>query len=132
MSFIEQIIAGGGTAGAGAALWAFLRSEAGKQLLGRLRRTVTAEAGALREAIDNLAEVVAAQGQSIEWLRGELDKTRAELKLARQTLQEREGKLEKENAKLRKRVAELEGQVKALEEALAKRSRVKKKVEETK
>lgn len=131
MSFIETLLAGGGTAGAAAGIWQFFRSPAGRKVLDRLRRTVAAETGALREAIDNLAQVVAAQGESIEWLRGELDRTRAELEVARLALQERESKLEKENVKLRKRIAELEGQVKALEEALAKRSRAKKKPEET-
>jgi cell division protein FtsB len=126
MNGIEQLLTGTGTAGVFAAVWAFFRSETGRRLVNRLRKTITSEAVALREAIENLSRVVEAQGESIEWLRGELDRTRAELEEARSALIEREGKLERENDKLRKRVAELEAQVKALEEALAKRSRRKK------
>jgi chromosome segregation ATPase len=113
----------GVTAAVVAAVWRFVRSNAGRSLLSTLRRAAVNEAAGLREAIDNLAQVVSAQGESIEWLRGELDRTRTELSEARAALSSKENKLEKENASLRKRIAELEEQVKALEAALAAKKR---------
>jgi len=113
----------GATAAAVAAAWRFLRSSSGQAFLGRLRRAAVNETASLREAIDNLAQVVSSQGESIEWLRTELDRTRTELAQAREALTNKESKLEKENAALRKRIVELEGQVKALETALAARKR---------
>ena len=126
MSNLPEILFGTGAAATAATVWRFLRSEAGQSLLGRLRRFAGTEVVALKEAIDNLAQVVATQGESIDWLRAELDRTRLELTEARAALTDKEGKLERENEKLRKRVAELEAQVKALETALAKRTRVRK------
>lgn len=126
MSNLPEILFGTGAAATAATAWRFLRSEAGQSLLGRLRRFAGTEVVALKEAIDNLAQVVATQGESIDWLRAELDRTRLELTEARAALTDKEGKLERENEKLRKRVAELEAQVKALETAFAKRTRVRK------
>lgn len=123
MNGIEQIFTGGGVIGVLAAAWAFLRSESGRRLIGRIKGTIMTEARSLREAVDNLAQVVEAQGESIEWLRGELTRTRAELDEARVALTQKESNLAKENEKLRKRVAELEAQVRALEAALASRTR---------
>lgn len=123
MNYLPEITAGTGVAALAAAVWRFLRTESGRVFLGRLRRAAVNEAASLREAIDNLAQVVSAQGESIEWLRSELDRTRRELAEAREALTNKESKLEKENAKLRQRVAELEAQVKALETALAARKR---------
>lgn len=119
----EFVTGTGATAAAVAAAWRFLRSDKGQSFLSGLRRAAINEAAGLREAIDNLAQVVSAQGESIEWLRSELDRTRTELAEARSALNNKENKLEKENASLRKRIAELEEQVKALETALAARKR---------
>ena len=119
----NELAAGTGAAGAAGAAWRFLRSETGRRLLAGFRRTVTNEVSSLREAVDNLAGIVSAQGESIEWLRAELDRTRFELAEARSALTSKESKLEQENVTLRDRVAELEGQVKALEAALAARKR---------
>jgi chromosome segregation ATPase len=123
MNYLPEITAGTGVAAAAATAWRFLRTESGRAFLGRIRRAAVNETASLREAIDNLAQVVSAQGESIEWLRGELDRTRGELAEARTALNNKENKLEKENASLRKRIAELEDQVKALETALAARKR---------
>ena len=123
MNYLPELTAGTGAAAAAAAAWRFLRTESGRAFLGRLRRAAINEAASLREAIDNLAQVVSSQGDSIEWLRIELDRTRTELAQAREALTNKESKLEKENAVLRKRIVELEGQVKALETALTARKR---------
>jgi phage shock protein A len=123
MNYLPEITAGTGAAAAAAAVWRYLRSASGQAFLGRLRRAAVNETASLREAIDNLAQVVSTQGESIEWLRGELDRTRIELAEAREALSNKESKLEKENVKLRQRIAELEAQVKALEAALAARKR---------
>ena len=120
---IPEIVTGTGAAAVVAGLWRLAQTEAGKALIGRIRKGVVTEARSLREAVENLAQVVAAQGESIEWLRGELDRTRSELTEARAALNDKENKLERENEKLRKRVAELEAQVKALEAALASKKR---------
>lgn len=126
MSNLPEILFGTGAAAAATAAWRFLRSEAGQSVLGRLRRFAGTEVVALKEAIDNLAQVVATQGESIDWLRAELERTRGELVEARAALDDKENHLARENDKLRKRVAELEAQVRALEAALAKRTRAKK------
>lgn len=119
-----ELATGTGVAAAiAAAVWRFVRSGTGQSIVAVLRRAAVDETMGLREAIDNLAQVVTAQGESIEWLRAELDRTRIELAEAREALNSKENKLEKENAKLRQRVAELEAQVKALEAALATRKR---------
>lgn len=120
---IPEVVTGTSVAAVAAAAWRFARTEAGKALLGRIRKGIVTETRSLREAVENLAQVVAAQGESIEWLRTELDRTRSELTEARAALNDKENKLEKENEKLRKRVAELEAQVKALEAALASKTR---------
>jgi septal ring factor EnvC (AmiA/AmiB activator) len=73
----------------------------------------------LREAVASLQSVVEAQGQSIDWLRSELDVARRELDMAREAL--------KENAALRHRVQELEGQVRHLEDELARRRKYTRK-----
>ena len=119
-----ELATGTGLAAAvAAAVWRFVRSGTGQTWLAVFRRAALNETAGLREAIDNLAQVVSTQGESIEWLRSELDRTRTELAEAREALNNKETKLEKENAKLRQRVAELEAQVKALEAALATRKR---------
>jgi septal ring factor EnvC (AmiA/AmiB activator) len=131
MSNINEITAGTGLVAAAVAAWRFLRSAAGRKLVGSLRKAAVSETQSLREAIDNLSQVVSAQGDSIEWLRNELDRTRIELTEARVALTAKESKLEVENDLLRERVAELEAQVKALETALAARKRrTTKKVED--
>lgn len=126
MQYLPELITGTGTAAAAAGAWRFLRSATGRALVEKVRGSIVKETVSLRAAIDNLSQVVAAQGESIEWLRGELENTRKELEEARSALNDKENRLEKENEKLRKRVAELEAQVKALEAALAKRTRAKK------
>lgn len=68
---------------------------------------------AVSDAVENLRKIVEAQGQSIEWLRRELDEARAQLDLAREAM--------RENESLRRRVAELEAQVRHLETELRKR-----------
>lgn len=123
-----ELVTGLTATGVAGTVFAFLRSAAGKALVARVRGAVRSEATSLRAAVDNLAQVVAAQGDSIEWLRGELATTRAELEAARAALHDKETQLEQDNEKLRARVAELEAQVKALEAALAKKTRVKKTV----
>lgn len=120
---IPEVATGTGVAAVVAAVWRFLRSEAGKTLLGKIRRFAGTEVTALKEAVENLAQVVSMQGDSIEWLRTELERTRTELVEARNALNDKETYLAQENDKLRNRVAELEAQVKALEAALAKRPR---------
>ena len=132
MKYLPELVTSGGIAGTVAAIWASLRTEAGKALLGRIRKGVVTEARSLRDAVENLAQVVAAQGESIEWLRTELDRTRDELNEARVALNDKEGRLERDNEKLRKRVAELEAQVKALEAALASKKRAPRKTNTTK
>jgi phage shock protein A len=130
MSYFTEIATGTGLAAAAAAAWRYLRSESGRSVLARLRRAAIDEVGSLRDALNNLTQVVSAQGESIEWLRTELDRTRVELADARTALTDKESKLEKENAALRKRIVELESQVKALEAALAARKRRTVKKEE--
>jgi chromosome segregation ATPase len=125
-----ELATGTGAAAAIAAAWRLLRSDAGRAFLGRVRRAAIDEVGSLRDALDNLTQVVSSQGESIEWLRIELDRTRVELADARTALTDKESKLEKENAVLRKRIVELESQVKALEAALAARKRRTVKKEE--
>jgi septal ring factor EnvC (AmiA/AmiB activator) len=126
-----EIVAGSGFVAAMVAVWRFLSSPAGRKIVSSVRKAAVSETQSLREAIDNLSQVVSAQGDSIEWLRSELDRTRIELTEARIALTAKESKLEVENDLLRERVAELEAQVKALETALAARKRrTTKKVED--
>jgi chromosome segregation ATPase len=124
--FLPELIAGGGVAAFVAALWGFLRSPLGKRVLSTFGK-LKSETAALRDAVENLSTVVAAQGESIDWLRTELDRTRDELAEAREALASREGRLESENEKLRSRVAELELQVKALESALAQKTQPRRR-----
>lgn len=107
----EQVVAnfGGGGVAVAAALTA-LRSKKVRAVLSRLLTDTNRFEGPL----DSLRLVVEAQGESIEWLRSELDVTRVELSKARQRLNDTEGFVE-ENAKLRARVFELELHVARLE-----------------
>ena len=123
MNGLPEIAFGTGAAATAAAVWRFLRSDAGQSLLSKIRRFAGTEVSALKEAVENLAQVVGMQGDSIEWLRTELERTRTELVEARNALTDKETYLAQENDKLRNRVAELEAQVRALEAALAKRPR---------
>ena len=123
MTNLPEIVFGTGAAATAAAAWRFLRSDAGQSLLSKIRRFAGTEVVALKEAVENLAQVVGMQGDSIEWLRTELERTRTELVEARNALTDKETYLAQENDKLRNRVAELEAQVKALEAALSKRPR---------
>ena len=127
MGNITELVTGAGTAAVVAAVWVFLRSEAGKVVVSKLRRAAIEERASLRAALDNLSQVVESQGESIEWLRSELSNTRRELIEARTALTTKENRLAKDNEKLRDRVAELEAQVKALEAALAKKTRAPRK-----
>jgi predicted RNase H-like nuclease (RuvC/YqgF family) len=127
MSYFTEIATGSGAAAAAVAAWRFLKSPVGGRFIAAVTRTFKRETESLREAVENLAAVVTAQGESIEWLRGELDRTRGELGEARAALANRENRLEAENEKLRKRVAELENQVKALESALALKSQPRRR-----
>jgi predicted RNase H-like nuclease (RuvC/YqgF family) len=110
----EQMIInmGGGGVVLGAVL-ASLRSKKVRTIAGRL----FAEDSELKGSLESLRSVVEAQGESIEWLRGELDRTRNELDQARIQLRETEN-LKIENIQLRIRVAELENHVIRLEEKL--------------
>ena len=99
-----------------------------KSLRGLATALLTESPQALRASIEALSAVVTAQGQSIEWLRGELEQAKTDLELARAELAEAKeahaqvaSKALSENAALRKRIQELEGQVKSLEEELARR-----------
>ena len=107
----EQVLVnlGGGGAAVAAALTA-LRSKRVRIALGRL----LSDASGIERSLSSLQKVVEAQGESIDWLRGELDLTRRALDEARSRLQETEN-LAIENVKLRARVAELELHVARLE-----------------
>lgn len=76
----------------------------------------------LKTAIDNLSSVVEAQGESIEWLRTELDRKNEELERMRKQLLATSS-LAEENISLRKRVSELEEEVGALKEQLERRKK---------
>jgi predicted nuclease with TOPRIM domain len=71
----------------------------------------------IKQSLNSLRDVVLTQGESIEWLRTELTRTRAELELAREQLKNTES-LRIENVHLRARVAELELHVARLEAQL--------------
>ena len=82
----------------------------------------------LKESLESLSSVVHAQGESIAWLREELEAARAELAEAKAELAEAKQAhtviadlAHQENSKLRERVAELEEQVRQLEAELARR-----------
>jgi hypothetical protein len=113
----EQIVVnlGGGGAVAGALAYAMRSPRLRKIALRLLSSDFN-----VKDALESLKGVVEAQGESIEWLRTELDRTREELSDARSRLQET-ANLALENAKLRVRVSELEGHVARLEEELNRR-----------
>ncbi len=82
----------------------------------------------LKESLESLSTVVQAQGESIAWLRDELEAARTELAEARAELEQAKqahaqiaDMAASENSKLRARVAELEEQVRHLEAELARR-----------
>jgi uncharacterized protein (DUF3084 family) len=82
----------------------------------------------LKESLESLSSVVHAQGESIAWLRDELEAARVELAEAKAELAEAKQAhaviadlAHEENSKLRQRVAELEEQVRHLEAELARR-----------
>jgi predicted RNase H-like nuclease (RuvC/YqgF family) len=116
MSWEQIAINAGGGGAVVAALLAALRSPRVRALVSRL----FTEAGELKDSLESLRLVVEAQGESIEWLRTELDRTRSELDVAREQLRQTES-LRLENAQLRTRVAELEAHVGRLEEELKRR-----------
>lgn len=130
MNLVEAVVAA--LVSAPAALALYLRSKKGRtQVLSWIKRlfNVDITADDLRAAIENMSQVVDAQGSSIDWLTqqqefliGQLEAAKAELAAAREQLKELE-ELHRENAGLRKRVAELEEQVKALEDELARRKK---------
>jgi septal ring factor EnvC (AmiA/AmiB activator) len=113
----SEIITSGGVAAAVAAIWRFLRTDAGRRVLASFKLPSARQScEEVRSALETLSQVVKAQGESLEWLRSELSK-------ARQELEDEKSRLEADNVKLRKRVAELEAQVKVLEGMLAARKR---------
>ena len=91
---------------------------------GHIRRIFNIEPGmeVLKEAMDNMNQVVMSQGQSIDWLTNQLTQYREELTEAREKLKEME-ELHTTNITLKLRISELESQVKALEEELARRKK---------
>ena len=115
MTLQETLIALGGTGGVVGLVLAILRSRTTKGFLARLVTAVD-----LSDAVRALQTVVDAQGQSIEWLRGELATAKLDLEVARVQLAKTEA-LAIENAALRSRVADLEAQVHKLEEELRRR-----------
>ena len=126
MPFGPEIITGGGVAAAVAAVWRFLRTDAGRRLVAQFKLPSAKQScEEVRAALETLSQVVRAQGESLEWLRSELGK-------ARQELEDEKFRLESDNVKLRKRVAELEAQVKALEGMLAAKKRNVKSTSTTK
>ena len=116
MTWEQILINFGGGAGAVGVLLAALRSPKARAVLSRL----FTEAGDIKDSLESLRSVVEAQGESIEWLRAELDRTRSELDQARDQLRHTES-LRLENAQLRTRVAELEAHVGRLEDELKRR-----------
>lgn len=122
-----NILYGSGAVATATVIWRFIRSEHGQSLIEKIKNSVGGQVKSLKEAVDNLAQVVSAQGDSIIWLRSELDATRLELTAAKEALHNKENYLEEENNSLRNRVAELEAQVKALEFILSKKN-VKKTI----
>lgn len=117
MTLQEILISIGGGAGVLGLLVRALRSPKTRAALARLLSNTMLD---LEEAVKSLKTVVEAQGESIEWLRGELTNAKAELEIARLQLAKTEA-LAIENAALRARVADLEEQVHKLEEELKRR-----------
>lgn len=117
MNYLPEVVTSGGILAAVAAVWRYLRSASGKRLLSQVHfGSVRQSCEEVRAALETLSLVVQAQGESLEWLRQQLE-------LSRKELANEKSRLEADNSKLRKRVAELEAQVKVLESLLAKRSR---------
>ena len=81
----------------------------------------------IENALDNIIKIVNSQGESIEWLRSELEITKRHLHEAREALKQREDELQLENSKLKLRIAELETQVNALEDELNRRKKYTRK-----
>jgi predicted nuclease with TOPRIM domain len=113
MAWDQLLINLGGGGGAAALVLASLRSQRVRRALGR----VLSDDSDIKESLSSLRLVVEAQGESIEWLRNELDRTRLELEQARDQLRQTET-LRQENVQLRARVAELESHVANLEARL--------------
>ena len=99
---------------------------------GHIRRVFNIEPGmeVLKEAMDNMNQVVMSQGQSIDWLTNQLTQYREELTDAREKLKEME-ELHTTNVTLKLRISELENQVKALEDELARRKKFTPKAKRT-
>ena len=81
----------------------------------------------IQSALDNIIKVVNAQGESIEWLRSELEITKQHLENARDALKKRDDELQMENGKLKSRITELETQVNALQDELNRRKKYTRK-----
>jgi septal ring factor EnvC (AmiA/AmiB activator) len=124
--YIEFILAAAATVGG---VFAYLRSSKGSNVLKSIIHVFSGEKPDenIQSALDNLIKVVNAQGESIEWLRSELEVTKKELQEAREALKKREDELQLENSQLKLRIAELENQVKALEEELNRRKKYTRK-----
>ena len=123
IEFMLAIVAGVG------AVFAYLRSSKGSFFIKNIISSFTGEktAAEIHSALDNLTKVVSAQGESIEWLRSELELTKEQLLEAREALRIREDELQSENSKLKSRIAELETQVNALQDELNRRKKYTRK-----
>ena len=117
MSLQDLIISIGGGAGVVGTIAGALKS---KRFREAIRRLFSASMLDLTETVRTLQTVVEAQGESIEWLRTELNSTKSELDVARLQLAKTES-LAVENIALRSRIADLEAQVQRLEEELKRR-----------
>jgi predicted nuclease with TOPRIM domain len=126
---MKDIIFGvGGGTGVVGLIVAFFKSTKVKSVFTKL--TSQSAVTDLTEALSTLRTVVETQGESIEWLRGELTATKDELMSAREQLKNTEA-LSIENSQLRIRIADLEEHVAKLQEELNKRrgGRPKKVIE---
>lgn len=126
MTIFEIILGVGGGAGL---LGLLVRAARSGKLSAVVSRVIANAMVDIEDTVRGLKTVVEAQGESIEWLRSELDSTKRELLEAREQLQKTEA-LAAENAQLRSRVAELEAHVLRLEDELKRRrgGRPKKEV----
>lgn len=124
--YIEVILAA--TAAVGG-LVAYLRSSKGSAIVRAFTQIFTGsrDNDYITAALNNLAKVVDAQGESIEWLRSELELTKQQLQESREALKKREDELQNENSNLKSRIAELENQVQALEQELNRRKKYTRK-----
>jgi ABC-type phosphate transport system auxiliary subunit len=124
--YIEFVLAAMASIGA---VFAYLRSSKGSAFIKNIISVFTGEKTAteIHSALDSLAKVVSAQGESIEWLRNELELTKEQLMEAREALKIREDELQAENSKLKSRIAELETQVNALQDELNRRKKYTRK-----